>query len=64
VQDVDWLVFITIDQMEKSRVKGKTPTLKSKYRLGTLWMSKPVPKIYINHVVYYTGKVPKDQNYL
>ena len=40
-------VIITIDQMEKSRVKGKTPTLKSKYRLGTLRMSKPVPEIYI-----------------
>jgi hypothetical protein len=50
--------------MEKSRAKGKTPILKSKYRLGTLWMSKPVLEIYINHVVYYTGKVPKDQNYL
>ena len=52
--------------MEKSRVKGKTPTLKSKYRLGTLRMSKfkPVPEIYISHVVYYTDKVPKDQNYL
>ena len=33
--------------MEKSRIKGKTPTLKSKYRLGTLRMSKPVPEIYI-----------------
>ena len=50
--------------MEKSRVKGKTPTLKSKYRLGTLRMSKPVPEIYINHVVCYTGKVSKDQHYL
>jgi hypothetical protein len=27
--------FITIDQMKKSRVKGKTPILKSKYRIGT-----------------------------
>ena len=50
--------------MEKSTVKGKTPTLKSKYRLDTLCMSKPVTEIYINHVVYYTGKVSKDQNYL
>ena len=50
--------------MEKSRVTGTMPTLKYKYRLGTLLMSKPVPKIYINHAVYYTGKVPKDQNYL
>ena len=49
--------------MEKSRVKGKAPTLKSKYRFGTLWMSKPVPKIDINHVVYYTGKVPMNQQY-
>ena len=24
-------------------------------------MSKPVPEIYINHVVYDTGKVPKKQ---
>ena len=64
MQVVDWLAFITTDQMEKSRVKGKTPTLKSKHILGTLWMSKPVQKIYITHVVYYTGKVPKDQHYL
>ena len=42
--------------MEKSRVKGNTPTLKSKYSLGTLRMSKPVPEIYINQVVCYTGK--------
>jgi hypothetical protein len=42
--------------MEKSRVKGKTPTLKSKYSLGTLRMSKPVSEIYINQVVRYTGK--------
>ena len=41
MQVVDWLVFITIDQMDKSRVKGQTPTLKSKFRLGTFWMSKP-----------------------
>ena len=34
--------FITIDEMEKSRVKGKAPTLKSKYRIGTeLRMSNP-----------------------
>ena len=42
--------------MEKSRVKGKTSTLKSKYSLGTLRMSKHVPEIYINQIVCYTGK--------
>jgi hypothetical protein len=41
-------IFITIDQVEKSSVKGKTPKLKSKYRYGTLRMSKPVTYIYIN----------------
>jgi hypothetical protein len=35
-------IFITIDQVEKSSVKDKTPKLKSKYRFGTLQMSKPV----------------------
>jgi hypothetical protein len=41
-------IFITIDQVEKSSVKGKTPKLKSKYRFGTLRMSKPVTYIYMN----------------